>query len=355
MRRLIRVTAVLGLAACGARGERSEITETRRLEAPRPEQRVVADARMRLSPQQMDAGLSPHGGMEAPMGRAPTLAWDLPSGWKEAAAKPPVTAAFAVAGHDRIDASITVLPGSAGGMLPNLNRWRGQMGLQPMSDADAAALPHVKVLGVDAPLLQMDGSFKGAADSTMAAVAVERPGSMAFVKMVGPSADVRGQMDAFRAFCTSLRDAAGAEAAPAASSGDDVFDPNQVKWTAPDGWTLGPAKQMRLVTFEPKEHPGVECYIVVLGGTGGGLEANVNRWREQLSLAPLGHDAIAALPSIPVLGRPSTMVEIDGGAVGMLGLVCELGSCTLFVKMTGPMDALRAERARFEAFCKSLS
>src|SRR6185295_11513521 len=124
---------------------------------------VVADARMRFMPPST---------IESPTrATSASLAWDLPAGWKETAAKPPVTAAFAVAGHDRVEASITVLPGSAGGLLANLNRWRGQMGLAPMDDGGVAALPRVRTLGVDAPLVQMDGAFKGAAGFTMAGVA----------------------------------------------------------------------------------------------------------------------------------------------------------------------------------------
>jgi hypothetical protein len=141
----------------------------------------------------------------------------------------------------------------------------------------------------------------------------------------------------------------GAEAPPATS------DAAGFTWTAPEGWTPGPAKQMRLVTFVPKDAPGVECYVTVLGGAAGGVEANVNRWRQQLHLAPLSADAVKALPTVPVLGRPAQMAEIDGGSVGMFGLVCELGSQTVFVKMTGPMDSLRAQRGQFVAFCKSLA
>jgi len=132
-------------------------------------------------------------------------------------------------------------------------------------------------------------------------------------------------------------------------------DTGGLTWKAPDGWKQGPAKQMRVVTFVPADAPGVECYVTVLGGAAGGVEANVNRWRQQLHLAPLAADALKALPTVPVLGRPSQMVEIDGGAVGLFGLVCELGERTVFVKMTGPMDALRAQRGQFVAFCKSLA
>jgi hypothetical protein len=142
---------------------------------------------------------------------------------------------------------------------------------------------------------------------------------------------------------------AGADA-PAAASGAAGFT-----WTAPVGWTQGAAKPPRLVTFVPDDAPKVECYVTVLGGSAGGVEQNVNWWRQQLHLAPLSADAVKALPTVPVLGRQAQMVEIDGGAVGMFGLVCALEQQTVFVKMAGPMDALRAQRGQFVAFCKSLT
>ena len=128
-----------------------------------------------------------------------------------------------------------------------------------------------------------------------------------------------------------------------------------LRWAAPAGWTRGAAKPMRLVSFSPPEDPRVDCYVAVLGGDGGGLAANINRWRQQLRLVALTDEAIAALPKIPVLGRDVSMVEIDGGAVGLYGVVCPLGTETIFVKMTGPMEALRADRETFIEFCKSLS
>jgi hypothetical protein len=126
-------------------------------------------------------------------------------------------------------------------------------------------------------------------------------------------------------------------------------------WKVPEGWTEGPAKQLRVVTFRPDADPRVECYVTILAGAAGGLEANVNRWRQQMRLAPLSGEALATLEVVTVLGREARMVDIDGGAVGIRGLVCELGDRTLFVKMTGPSESLLAERERFLAFCRSLS
>ena len=106
-----------------------------------------------------------------------------------------------------------------------------------------------------------------------------------------------------------------------------------------------------------------ECYVAVLGG-GGGLEANVNRWRGQLGLGPLSAEEIDALPRVPVLGSEAPLVEARGEYTDMageshedhalLGTIVARGGSMLFVKMVGPRAEVEAERGRFLAFVQSL-
>lgn len=363
LHRPLTALAALALAAAGAgcggdQGGTHAIEEKRVLAQPRPEQTVPADTRRRLGP----AG--PADAMSRPMQdeppSAPALAWDLPAGWKELPPTPLRSANFAVPGRDRLECYVTVLPGGGGGITANVARWHKQMGLPALSDAAVEALPRIKFLGVDSPFVRIDGTYKGAGAETgsdgytMAAAVVEGPGGAVTAKLVGPSADVAAEIENFKAMCASMRDGAPA-GVPAGHPATGEFDRGALKWTAPEGWTQGPAKQMRLVTLVPAGKAGVECYVTVLSGTGGGLEANINRWRGQLGQTPLTAADVAALTVVPVLGRDARFVEIDGGASGLFGVVCELGAQTVFVKMTGPMDVLRAERERFLAFCKSLS
>jgi len=353
--------AALAMAGCGKSDSVAPITETRPLDQPRSDPSVALDTKTRMGVGEGHGGFvhpPMGGGMGAGMDGAPAaqpaFAFDLPAGWTEIAPTQMRSPNFAVTGKSKIECYVTVLPGGGGGLAANLNRWRKQMGLADLGDAELAALPRVKVLGADAPLLQIEGKFNGVDGSAMTAVALDRPGAAVFVKMVGPAADVRGETENFKALCASLRDAPAQAAAPAAPTVGG-FEQGPFQWTAPAEWTQAPAKQMRVVTFNPKSDPNVECYVTLLGGAAGGLEANVNRWRQQLHLAPLTADAIAKLEAVKVLGRDARFVEVDGGAVGLLGVVCDLGTQTLFVKMTGPMASLRAERERFLAFCRSLS
>ena len=49
---------------------------------------------------------------------------------------------------------------------------------------------------------------------------------------------------------------------------------------------------MRLVNLRPAGDPSAECSLVVLGGDGGGLTANVNRWGDQMGLGPLSEEEV---------------------------------------------------------------
>ena len=343
--------ACLCLAGCDGGGT-YEIEEKRTLPEPRPDPSMPASGKARVGPQDAFERF----GDPAKAGRmgGGAFAWDLPAGWQELPAAEFRNGNFAVPGRDGLECFITVLPGGGGGLAANLNRWRRQMGLPALTDAEISALPRIAMFGAQVPFLQMDGAYSGKEGHTMAAALAERAGTAVSVKMIGPSAAVAAELERFKALCASVRDAQPESADDPHAPGGG-FDPSALKWTPPAGWTQGPPKQMRLVTFLPDGQSGVECAVTVLANDGGGLEANINRWRGQLSLAPLDKAAIAALPTVPVLGRAAVLAEIDGGKVGMYALMCELGSHAVFVKMTGPMEGLRAERERFLAFCRSLS
>lgn len=138
----------------------------------------------------------------------------------------------------------------------------------------------------------------------------------------------------------------------------------QFEWAAPDAWKPKAGSSMRLANFSIGDSDEAECYVTLLHGTGGGVEANVNRWRSQMGQPPLTAEEIAALPKVDVLGKASPFVEISGSYTDMAGaehgnallyaLIAELDGETLFVKMTGPENLMRAEKDHFMAFCQSL-
>jgi hypothetical protein len=245
----------------------------------------------------------------------------------------------------------------------NVNRWRKQMNLEPLSPAELAALPQEKLLGATAFVVDLEGTYVGMGQGEpkpayrMLGLVAEQPGQTVFLKMTGPAATVTGEHERFFDLARSFR-ASEAPSAPA-PTGDETL-----AWTAPPQWEIRVGSPTRVVTLAPKGTTGTECYVTILGGAAGGVGPNLNRWREQMGQPPLGAKELDALETVQVLGNDAKLIEIAGNftdmqgnkveSAGLLGVVCPLEGAMLFVKMTGPFDVIEQEKDRFVAFCESL-
>ena len=130
--------------------------------------------------------------------------WDVPAGWKETPPSAMVLKSFSVgAGASEAKISITRFPGDVGGLLANVNRWRGQISLAPIPESELArlALP-IEVLGGKATLVDMkstDGKTR------MIAATVPRQEQTWFYKMMGDEATVAREKEAFVKFVQTVR------------------------------------------------------------------------------------------------------------------------------------------------------
>lgn len=138
------------------------------------------------------------------------LAWTLPAGWREEAGQG-MRYATLLAGPvgQAYEVTVVRLEGAAGGMLANVNRWRGQLGLPPTDEGGAGEnlirLPSAagEILLVD--LLGKDESGKQA---RMLAAIAQAGGSSWFFKMIGPKARLEEFAPQFKTLLRSLRPAA---------------------------------------------------------------------------------------------------------------------------------------------------
>lgn len=152
----------------------------------------------------------------------------------------------------------------------------------------------------------------------------------------------------------------GEQPSQSRGASDDLID-----YDLPDGWMAIAPTSDRLVNLRPAGDPEASCYLSFLQGSGGGLEANVNRWRAQFGAEPLTGAEVAALATLPMLGRDATLVEVEGAFTGMggaparagfklLGLVVSEPAGSLFLKFTAPAGLVELERERFLEFARSL-
>jgi hypothetical protein len=187
----VALAAVAAIAAC----RREEVTHYRVAKEAAPAAamggiaaRPAADGSDLPAPPKVEGGLR----------------WSLPAGWKDeiaggmryATLKPPVAG--------RVDGSVVVLPGEAGGELANVNRWRGQIGLAPIDEAALASARRV-VRTKAGPFSVYDFTSEGQSRSRVVAALATEGGNTWFVKLTGDAGAVAAARADFLRLVESLR------------------------------------------------------------------------------------------------------------------------------------------------------
>ena len=157
---------------------------------------------------------APQGGMAAtPMATVTgaVLTWTAPAAWQTKALGQMRKGSYTIAGADSVtaDCSITAFPGAVGGELANINRWRGQVSLDPIAESDLAGAS-TRVVAGDLTFTVVD--LVGAGDKPQRILGAMTPfeGAMWFFKLSGPDAFVTSQKAGFLAFLKTVKAAAPA-------------------------------------------------------------------------------------------------------------------------------------------------
>lgn len=315
----------------------------------------------------------------------PATSANVPADWQEAPPGEMRVASFHVKGKDSkmADVSVIPLPGMAGRDIDNVNRWRGQVGLAPVSDAELAKITEsVQVGGQDGKLYEMAGqnSDSGEKQRILAAI-VRRPDAAWFFKMVGDDALVAEQKSAFVDYLKSfsftgsgggaaMQDAqlppshspignilpAAAPSAPASSEG-------KPEWQVPPGWKEIDGGQFLVSKFIIISSDNLQAAVNVSmsAGDGGGVLGNVNRWRGQLGLSQQSQAEVDKLvQSIDIEGGKAILVDMSGtdmksGAkTRLIGAIVPKGQQTWFYKLMGPAALIEQQKEAFTKFVQSV-
>jgi hypothetical protein len=154
--------------------------------------------------QSMGAGMSP-------AGSAKEIDWKAPNGWQEQPPSSMRIGSWHAKGSNGqvVDISIVPLSGEAGGDLANVNRWRGQINLEPVTDADLPKMSESISPGGHTMLLLDIVSREPLVDSKypkrLIAAAYKQGGRTWFFKMTGEDAAVTETKPAFLRFLKSLK------------------------------------------------------------------------------------------------------------------------------------------------------
>ena len=300
-------------------------------------------------------------------------------------------ASFHVASKEgkQADVGVVPLPGLIGRDLENVNRWRGTVGLAPVKEEDLPQLAErIPVAGLTADLYDQAGENTGSGEKTRILAAVlRREGVAWFFKMSGDDELVAQQKPAFTEFLKSLTfpEATGQAALPPdhpavgtdmgtmggtggmmppnATAGDQpASTEGRPAWEIPAGWQEVPAGQFLLAKFAVSGAEGAQASVNISmsAGSGGGLLANVNRWRGQLGLGPWSEsDLSARVQAVDIEGGKASFVDLtgtdprSGKPTRLVGAIVPQAAQTWFYKLMGGADLVEQQKETFSRFVKT--
>ena len=319
----------------------------------------------------------------------PQVNYQTPEGWTATPGGQMRVASFSVGqGNQKADVSVIPLPGSAGGEAANVNRWRGQVALAPLAPEDLVKTAEaVKVGNSTAQLYDLAGTNTSSGEpARILAVIHQHEGMAWFFKMTGDTQVVADQKPAFIGFLKSVEFTEGGAAPVATPSGElpadhppiggatlpsghppvsasteaaPVSHEGQPKWTPAAHWKEVSGGQFLVAKFVIAGEGSAQAAVNVSqsAGDGGGLAGNVNRWRGQLGLSPLGAEELAkAGTTVKVNGGNATFVEMSGTdarsgqPAKLVGAIVPQSGQSWFYKLMGDAKLVDANREAFTKF-----
>lgn len=160
----------------------------------------------------------PHAGHNHAPGEHPEPApssvgfdYDVPEGWVEKQPGTMVLMAMEAGDPPRLPATLGVsaFPGDVGGQLANINRWRRQVGLGPISpEAAEGFITNLNVSGMDA--WQVDftgpaGTGPNGGSARVVVTALEREGQTWFFKLTGADSAISEELAGYSIFIESIK------------------------------------------------------------------------------------------------------------------------------------------------------
>lgn len=158
---------------------------------------------------------TPMGPADSPGAASPGITWERPDGWQPVSGGSGMAmASFDVPGRSggtggsgAARVTVTSLTSQAGGVLPNINRWRGQVGLGPIQAIEDQPMTGIQIDQAPAGLIDLvSPQGVSARFERMLIVLVPRPQENRtwFFKMTGPDDIVTQHKQDFVGFVESV-------------------------------------------------------------------------------------------------------------------------------------------------------
>ena len=272
------------------------------------------------------------------------------------------------------------MPGFMGHDLENVNRWRGAVGLAPVTEAELSKLAQaVQIGGEEGQLYDQAGENPGSGEKTRMLVAIARHQGIAwFFKLNGDDELVAQQKPAFVDFLKTVSfesapgqtdlppshpPIGGSDALPSQPMLSQASDQTKPNWQVPTGWKELPGGPFLVSKFSigAEDTPPTTVNVSMSQGEGGGLVMNVNRWRGQIGLSPLPEAEISkALTSLDTAGGKAMFIDLagtdpkSGQKARIVGAIVSQPNRTWFYKLMGGDATVTKEKDTFAKFVEGV-
>jgi hypothetical protein len=286
---------------------------------------------------------------------ATQVTWEVPQGWQEVETTSTMRIATFKASNG-LEVAVTAFPGDVGGLVANVNRWRGQVGLDP-TDEQGIEDSIVRNNGVDVIVVDVLGSGK----RLIGTIIDVHDGKTWFVKLLGATDQLEEVKEDLVQFSTSFHihnhntDHTLSSSGSESTTQSNLQSPTTIKrasdWVQPAEWAAEENSSSILMEAYTSQSGG-RITLTALIGPGGGMLGNINRWRAQLGLPIVGSVSEINLKD---LGEGAVFVDFTSPDESgrMAAGIMPVGNQTLFFKLTGTVSAVEAELARFETFIQA--
>ena len=318
------------------------------------------------APQQQDAMPTNTAAPRMPGGLAPTAdtAVATSANWEPQPLSQMRQASFLVKGDNGAvaDISFVSLGSAAGNVLDNVNRWLDQLGQPSISEQKLAEIAQrLRTSLGDVIIVDLAGLPKDAdpaRDGRIIAGMAATGSSTLFFKIRGNADLTEAQKGDFIKWVAAVCNAQTETRSPqmAAMLPQDAGAP-QIKWETPQGWTEVPPSAMRYASFSASAENGdkIDISVVTFAGEGGSDPDNVNRWRGQIGLPPLGQNAVTSqIAALKTADTTFSTTDIAGTKARTIAAWTHHDGRVWFFKATGPSAAVEKEKPNFVKFIQSV-
>lgn len=259
--------------------------------------------------------------------------WELPDGWKQEPGEGMRFATIHIETDEApLEMSVMALPlPPENGVLTNVNRWRGQIGVGPITASELTAeTTQIEVAGTTATIVNLIGKLGAAAPS--------------------PS--------------TGGGDLGSDERMKQAHAAAGVEVKNEgMEYKVPDNWKPGQLISSGGGLSIPREAAFVveedgksaEITVTRMPAAAGEITSNANRWRAQVGLDRLTSAELQEETNVTAVdGVESEYFRFIGPDKAILGVITIHEGAAYFIKLHGDHDLAVKLQEPFEAFVQSI-